>query len=105
MGRDGIGVKPGDLLIVSIDMSRDVMKQLSHIAEENSLFAGEVVCAWCSRQQFNGTSPSYEDVLPNLHFDIRKIEVKPEFDEKEIKVQHSFKAVKERNRFFDRKHQ
>lgn len=89
------------ILIVSLDPSKDIMEQLHRVAQEHDLSSVEVVGAWRNQQCFNGTEPSLNS---NVYFDIKKIEIKPDFDETEIKPQHSYKAVQERNKFFNRKH-
>ena len=90
----------GMILVVSVDMSKDIMEQLVNIARAHDLPVLAVTDAW--RQRCSSvTVSSTDDLLPNLHFDVK--EIKEQFDEKDIKKEHSYQAVKERNKFFNRK--
>jgi hypothetical protein len=86
------------ILIVGIDDSKDVLKQLIEIAAANKLPEGKVIAAWNERQQ---TLTSDQQTLPNLCFDIRKMKIE---ETSELKSDgNDYYSVKERNKFFERR--
>lgn len=85
------------LMIVGIDSSKDLLRQLVEIAETNRLSVIDVVSAYDQR---NHTTSLNQQILPNLFFDIKENKITNQQKEKRPS---DWKSVKERNKFFERR--
>jgi hypothetical protein len=90
------------ILVVSIDTSKKIIGQLAGIARTHDLSVLEVTEAWRQQRHFGPTETSLHDILPNLHFTIVKEQMEQK-DFEDLNRKNSYRVVKERNKFFDRK--
>jgi hypothetical protein len=84
------------ILVVGIDPNDDIMKQLRHIAEVNRMPILDVVSAWRGQTTVFGTAPALSQRI--VFEEIKKYEEK-----EEPEIRHDYQAVKERNRFFNKR--
>jgi len=86
------------ILIVGIDPNDDIMRQLRHIAEINKMPVLDVVSAWRNQSAVSGTVPTLPSQI--CFEEIKKMKYE---EKEEPEIRHDYQAVKERNRFFNKR--
>jgi len=91
-----------DILVLSVDPSQDLATQLRGISESSKIPLLDLIDAWNNRNGPYITAASTHVLSSTIQFDVVQ-KLKAEEVEEEFREQHSYKAVRERNKFFNRR--